>query len=59
MRVQNFRRRYFDRPSVEAGIEGLVPDELRHTGSLARRERWSEREGGSADAGARQRGDDS
>lgn len=31
LRVQNFRRGYFDRAAVEAGVEGLVPHELRHT----------------------------
>lgn len=31
LRVQNFRRRYFDRATAEIGRDGLVPHELRHT----------------------------
>jgi integrase len=31
LRVQNFRRGYFDRATKEAGVAGLVPHELRHT----------------------------
>ncbi len=31
LREQNFRRRYFDRAAVEAGVDGLTPHELRHT----------------------------
>ena len=31
LRVQNFRRRHFDRAAAAAGLEGLVPHELRHT----------------------------
>jgi integrase len=31
LRVQNFRRGYFDRAAKEAGVAGLVPHELRHT----------------------------
>jgi len=29
--VQNFRRSHFDRAAAAAGLEGLVPHELRHT----------------------------
>jgi len=31
LRVQNFRRRGFDRATKSVGLEGLVPHELRHT----------------------------
>jgi integrase len=31
LRVQNFRRRYFDPAAVRVGLDGLVPHELRHT----------------------------
>lgn len=31
LRVQRFRRSYFDRAAKEAGVPGLVPHELRHT----------------------------
>jgi integrase len=31
LRVQNFRRSQFDRAAAAAGLEGLVPHELRHT----------------------------
>ena len=31
LRVQNFRRRCFDRAAAEVGLVGLVPHELRHT----------------------------
>ena len=31
LRVQSFRRSYFDRASASAGLDGLVPHELRHT----------------------------
>jgi integrase len=31
LRVQNFRRRCFDRAAAQVGLEGLVPHELRHT----------------------------
>jgi integrase len=31
LRVQNFRRSHFDRAATAAGLEGLVPHELRHT----------------------------
>jgi len=31
LRLMNFRRRYFDRAAVQAGIGGLTPHELRHT----------------------------
>jgi site-specific recombinase XerD len=31
LRVQNFRRSHFDRAAAAAGLEGLVPHELRHT----------------------------
>ena len=31
LRVQNFRRRCFDRAAIQVGLEGLVPHELRHT----------------------------
>ncbi len=31
LRVQNFRRRCFDRACVEVGLDGFVPHELRHT----------------------------
>lgn len=31
LRVQNFRRRCFDRATAAVGLEGLVPHELRHT----------------------------
>jgi integrase len=31
LRVQSFRRWRFDRADVAAGLEGLVPHELRHT----------------------------
>ena len=31
LRVQNFRRRRFDRAAVDVGIPGLTPHELRHT----------------------------
>jgi integrase len=31
LRVQSFRRWQFDRAAAEAGVEGLVPHELRHT----------------------------
>ena len=31
LRVQSFRRRHFDRAAVAAGLDGLVPHELRHT----------------------------
>jgi integrase len=31
LRVQNFRRRCFDRAAREVGLDGLVPHELRHT----------------------------
>jgi integrase len=30
LRVQNFRRSHFDRAAAAAGLEGLVPHELRH-----------------------------
>ena len=29
--MQNFRRSHFDRAAAAAGLEGLVPHELRHT----------------------------
>jgi integrase len=31
LRVQNFRRRCFDRAATQVGLAGLVPHELRHT----------------------------
>ena len=31
LRVNNFRRRHFDRAAADVGLEGLVPHELRHT----------------------------
>jgi len=31
LRVQNFRRTYFDRAAAQVGVPGLVPHELRHT----------------------------
>ncbi len=31
LRVQNFRRSYFDRAAAGLGLDGLVPHELRHT----------------------------
>jgi integrase len=31
LRVANWRRHCFDRAATEAGLEGLVPHELRHT----------------------------
>lgn len=31
LRVQNFRRRYFDTAAAQVGLDGLVPHELRHT----------------------------
>lgn len=31
LRVQNFRRSYFDRAAADLGLNGLVPHELRHT----------------------------
>jgi len=31
LRVQNFRRRSFDRAAAGPGLDGLVPHELRHT----------------------------
>jgi integrase len=31
LRVRNFRRGWFDRAARDAGVEGLVPHELRHT----------------------------
>jgi integrase len=31
LRVQNFRRRSFDRAACSVGLDGLVPHELRHT----------------------------
>ncbi len=31
LRVQNFRRTYFDPAAAEVGMAGLVPHELRHT----------------------------
>jgi integrase len=31
LRVQSFRRWHFDRAAVAAGLDGLVPHELRHT----------------------------
>jgi integrase len=31
LRVQNFRRGYFDQAAREVGLDGLVPHELRHT----------------------------
>lgn len=31
LRVQNFRRRGFDRATASVGLDGLVPHELRHT----------------------------
>ena len=31
LRVQNFRRRYFDAAAASVGLAGLIPHELRHT----------------------------
>lgn len=31
LRLQNFRRRYFDRAATAVGLDGLTPHELRHT----------------------------
>jgi integrase len=31
MRTSNFRRGYFDKAASAVGLNGLVPDELRHT----------------------------
>jgi integrase len=31
LRVQDFRQSHFDRAAAAAGLEGLVPHELRHT----------------------------
>lgn len=31
LRANRFRRGYFDRAAIEAGVPGLVPHELRHT----------------------------